>query len=105
MKMLRSIVAGTAGLACLYFSLINITDVPFYVMPFREVMSINLSFVILSFFCIGFLSGALIVWLGGHDRRKAVRLANNKLAQNEKELNEYKAQSADKDFNLLQNQG
>ena len=105
MKTLRSLLAGFSGLLCLYFSLINIDVVAFNVSPFHEITSFNLSFVILGFFCLGFLSGALIVWLGGHDKRYQAREAARKLKENEKELSSYQEQAIDKDFNLLQNQG
>jgi uncharacterized integral membrane protein len=105
MKTVRSVVAGLAGLICLYFSLININATSFTISPFHEITSFNLAFIILLFFCFGFLSGALIVWLGGHDRRKQAREADKKLQKSEKELSSYKEQTVDKDFNLLQNQG
>ena len=105
MKTLRSVVAGLAGLVCLYFSLVNMSAISFKITPFHEISSFNLSFIVLLFFCFGFLSGACIVWLGGHERRKKAKASQKALDKNEKELKSYKEQAVDQDYNLLQNQG
>jgi uncharacterized integral membrane protein len=105
MKALRSLVAGLFGLVCLYFSLINIKNIPFKISPFHEIASFNLAFVVLLFFCFGFLCGACIVWLSGSEKRQQARVERKALKQSEEELKTLRNQDADKDYNLLQNQG
>ena len=105
MKWMRSIVAGLAGIVCLYFSLLHITPVVFNLTPFHHIQSFNLSFIILLFFGFGFLSGALIVWLGGFEKRRQAAANKKTLEKQEKELSKYHEDAADKNYNLLQNQG
>lgn len=60
----RAVIAFLAGLLCLYIALMHVQPFSFQYSPLHEPVSLNLAIVLLGLFALGFISGALIVWLG-----------------------------------------
>lgn len=65
----RAVIAFLAGLLCLYIALMHVQPFDFQYSPLHAPVQINLAIVLLGLFALGFISGALIVWLGLMRRR------------------------------------
>lgn len=64
MTFIRSVFAFLVSIICLYFALLQLKDVSFTFSPLHDPIDVNQALLLLLFYALGFLSGAVIVWLG-----------------------------------------
>ena len=74
---LRSLIAFISGILCLYLVLLNMPYISFYFSPMHDALHISQALILLGFFVWGFVTSALVVYLGMH-RSYKIKLAAQK---------------------------
>lgn len=84
--LIRWLFTALVALAVLAFTLANLNAVDVALTPFTPSLSLPLYFVILGSTVLGFVWGAVLVWLNGMPTRRALRQEKKKTAALEKEM-------------------
>ncbi|MGE4313994.1 MAG: lipopolysaccharide assembly protein LapA domain-containing protein [Pseudobdellovibrionaceae bacterium] len=89
--LIRWLFTALIALAVLAFTLANLNSVDVALTPVTPPLSLPLYFVILGSTVLGFIWGAVLVWLNGWPTRRALKAEKKKSAALDKELDDLRA--------------